>query len=507
MGRRIFCMTLLLLLVLLLGSMVVWGGAPVKKVLGKKAVVYGRVPQYAGRSISFFMWTDYITQQREVLGSTKVGKDGAFEVELPLFETQLVMLELGVYTCYMYMEPGNRYRVAFPPLRDKSESERLNPYFEPIELQMRDLDGDGRATNDLIAYFNAYSDSLTSRILPRLADHDSTVSAQKLIAQLESYPIPPAHPFVEQYKTYRIGLMVYMTETQYARGLSKTFFQHRPVLPRNPAYMDLFNIVYDKYLGYHGRTEDGQEIYDAISKRRRYSDLNRILRQNDYLENDSLRELVVLKGLFDEFYEANFSRGALFAILDSVYNTTPVAEYANIAQQIRERISKLLPGFIPHAFTLRDAAGKRVSLKDFRGSMVLLNFCTTTSYSCLQDFSLLQRFHDRYSEHLQIVCVCADQDSASMQRFVAATHYPWTFLHYGDAPQLIVDYDIRTYPTYFLLDTDGRILYSPAPGPQENLERILVDLFRRRGWVPRDDTKGGTPNRPARARDGVRPKV
>lgn len=470
-----------------------------KKVVSKKVTLRGCEPEYAGRSVEFFTRTDYITQQREVLASVQIAKDGKFEVELPLFETQLVMVDLGVYSCYMYMEPGQRYRIAFPPLRDKTESERLNPYFDPIVLQMRDLDGDGRATNDLIARLDAHIDSLAAQTLPNLANRDSTVQAKRLIAQLEQYPLPPDNLFAQQYKTYRIGMMAYMTEAQRVQALSKTYFQHRPVLPRNPAYMELFNIVYDKYLVYHGRTEDGQQIYQAVSKDRRYTALSNILRQNDHLESDSLRELVILKGLFDEFYAANFSRNALFAILDSVYNSTPIAEHANIAQQIRERISKLLPGFIPHAFTLSDAMGKKVSLRDFRGSLVILSFCTTTSYSCLQDFELLRRFYERYGEHVQIVCVCADQDVASMRRFVEATHYPWTFLHYGDAPQLIVDYDIRTYPTYFLLDTDGRILLSPSPGPQENLERILIDHFRRRGWTPKVERQAPRP------RDGVRP--
>ena len=123
--------------------------------------------------------------------------------------------------------------------------------------------------------------------------------------------------------------------------------------------------------------------------------------------------------------------------------------------------------------------------KDFRGYMVLLCFCTTTSYSCIQDFDLLNRFQERYSEHLRIISICADQDSASMHRFVKATHYQWTFLHYGDAPNLIRDYDVRTYPTYFLLDPEGRIILSPAPGPQENLDRILFEQFRQRRWQPR----------------------
>ena len=460
----------------------------------KKVVVVGLEKEYAGQIIEFYTRTDYITQQREVLANVTIASDGSFRGEFPLFETQLVMIDLGVYTCYMYMESGGRYRIAFPPRRDKTESERLNPYFEPILLQLRDLDGDGRATNDLIAGFDAYLDSVSQRILPHLAERDSLVSGKRLLEMLKDYAIPAKYEFVNQYKEYRIGLMSYMTETMRIQALSKNYFQNKAVLHRNPAYMELFNIVYDKYLVYHGRTEDGKEIYDAISKERKYTKLKQILAQNDHLTNDTLSELVILKGLYDEFFSANFSRNALFSIVDSIYNTTSLPEHTNIAQQIRERISKFLPGFIPYSFTLRDTKGQRVSLKDFRGYMVLLCFCTTTSYSCIQDFELLNRYQERYGEHLRIVCICTDQDSTSVRRFVDVTQYPWTFLHYGDAPNLIRDYDIRTYPTYFLLDPEGRIILSPAPGPQENLERILFEQFRQRRWtsrLPKQNTPRG----------------
>ncbi|MGP1362773.1 MAG: peroxiredoxin family protein [Bacteroides sp.] len=458
---------------------------------GHQVVITGSAPDYKGQKLSFFVRTDYITQQQEILATDTVAADGSFRLKLPVFETQLVLIELGVYLCYLYVEPRQTYEVSLPPRREKTESERLNPYFDPIVLQLRNLRGKELAVNDIIARFDAHLDSLSKIILPRLAEHDSLVTAKRFIAQLEEYPISPKFAFACKYKEYRIGLMKYMTEQLRIQGLSKEYFRGHAVLHRNPAYMELFNIVYDKYLVYHGRTEDGQEIYNAISKERNYTKLRQILAQNDHLVNDSLQELVILKGLYDEFYSDHFSRNALFAILDSIYNNTPIAEHANIAQQIRERISKLLPGFIPHSFTLKDAMGKNVRLTDFRGSLVLLCFCTTTSYSCLQDFELLARYNERYGSHLKIVAICADQDSASMCRFVEATHYPWSFLHYGAQPSLLVDYDIRTYPTYFLLDTDGRILHSPAPGPQENLERIIHELFRSRKWLPSSAPKKG----------------
>ena len=47
---------------------------------------------------------------------------------------------------------------------------------------------------------------------------------------------------------------------------------------------------------------------------------------------------------------------------------------------------------------------------------------------------------------------------------------------------MVADYDVRSYPTYYLVDPEGKLLLSPAPGPQEGLGRVLFEQWRARGW-------------------------
>ena len=57
------------------------------------------------------------------------------------------------------------------------------------------------------------------------------------------------------------------------------------------------------------------------------------------------------------------------------------------------------------------------------------------------------------------------------------------FLHFGTYPDIIKEYDIRGYPTYFLIDKDGKLLLSPAPSPFENMELKLFDIMRAKGDI------------------------
>ena len=70
-----------------------------------------------------------------------------------------------------------------------------------------------------------------------------------------------------------------------------------------------------------------------------------------------------------------------------------------------------------------------------------------------------------------------------MQVLLKNTGYDWTFLYYGNKPELVKDYDVRAYPTYFLIGPDKKLIWSPAPSPREDVEVRLFNLLRSKGEI------------------------
>ena len=126
---------------------------------------------------------------------------------------------------------------------------------------------------------------------------------------------------------------------QQSRSISENYFQNRPILYNNPSYMELFNLLYDKYFLFFARSETGNAVFNNITGQRSYTNLKQTLSQDDVLANDSLLELVILKGLHDGFFDDKFSRSALLAVLDSIYTTSQIAEHIMIAQNIRSKVT------------------------------------------------------------------------------------------------------------------------------------------------------------------------
>lgn len=445
-----------------------------------QVTISGKAPSYAGQELVFNQYADLITQTEETIARCTVDKKGNFRCELKVDEITYIFSHLGIYKIYLFVEPGKEYHIVLPSYEPKSEAQRLNPFFREVDLHVGIANMQPNDLNYLISTFDLAFNEHFDTIVRDAYNGSQTVSLDSLIARLEKVFSTHNHQFFNDYRTYRYGLLNQLALMQQSRSISNNYFLNKPILYNNPSYMELFNLLYDKYFLFFARSESGSAALNQVTNQRSYSQLKRTLAQDEVLSNESLLELVILKGLHDGFFDDRFSRGALLAILDSLYSKSINAEHLLIAQNIRTKVTRLLPGFVPAPFELYNSKGKLVSLNQFEGKYIYLNFCTTTSYTCLQDFSLLEKIYEKHKNRLEIVTISVDNDANDMNLFLEQTKYQWTFLHYGNKPDILKDFDIRAYPTYFLIGPDRKLVASPAPSPKENFEIQFFNILRSR---------------------------
>ncbi len=448
-----------------------------------QVVLKGIAPSYRGEELIFYHYSDLITRTEEPIGKCKVAHDGQFSCSLDVDETTYLFSYLGIYRVYLFAEPGRNYELILPEKEAKSEAQRLNPFFREVEVHVGIKNIDNNDLNYLINSFDIAFNENFDQIVVDAYSGKQTLPLDTLINMLEDLYKDYDHPFFTPYRHYRYGLLSQLTLMQKSRSISQQYFLNKPILYNNPSYMELFNLLYDKYFLFFARTESGNAVFGNISSQRSYTILKETLASDDVLANDTLLELVILKGLHDGFFDDKFSRSALLVILDSLYTKSKIAEHVVIAQNIRSKVTRLLPGFVPVPFELYSTKGKLMSLDDFKGKYVYVNFCSTSSYTCLQEFSLLEKLFEKHRKFIEIVTISIDQDIQELKDFVNQTNYSWTFLHYGNKPDIIRDFDIRAYPTYFLIGPDKRLIWSPAPSPRENFEYQLFKLLRSKGEI------------------------
>ena len=168
-------------------------------------------------------------------------------------------------------------------------------------------------------------------------------------------------------------------------------------------------------------------------------------------------------------------------LMDSLQAETEIEYHQMVLSDIKYEITKLAIGFEPPPFELYDHDSTLISLNDFQGEYVYLGFCNSFSYACIKEFELLKDMNSRFEPYLKIVTILIDDSFETMQNLVQSNNYSWKFLHYSHYPEILDDYDIKGYPTYFLIDKNGKLLASPAISPAEGFERFIFNILRSRG--------------------------
>jgi peroxiredoxin len=136
------------------------------------------------------------------------------------------------------------------------------------------------------------------------------------------------------------------------------------------------------------------------------------------------------------------------------------------------RVGTAAPGF-----KLKDKMQKEVTLADFNGKPVVLNFWTTYCQGCITEMDRMKPIYDKFSDQVNFISISADKDFNKMMFFVnLKTDFVWNFLHIGDDYNLLKEYNVKTYPLFVLIDKDGNIVQYPADLPGSGLELSLQKL-------------------------------
>lgn len=117
-------------------------------------------------------------------------------------------------------------------------------------------------------------------------------------------------------------------------------------------------------------------------------------------------------------------------------------------------------------FTLPNLGGEKVSLKDFRGKLLLLNFWASWCLPCREEMPAMERLYQKYKDRgFVILGVNLKDDKKSAVAFVRELKitFPIAFDPDGEAGRL---YGAWGLPTTYLIDANG-IALARAWGPAD----------------------------------------
>jgi peroxiredoxin len=111
------------------------------------------------------------------------------------------------------------------------------------------------------------------------------------------------------------------------------------------------------------------------------------------------------------------------------------------------------------AFELKDTAGTNVSLSEFKGKIVLLNFWATWCSACRAEMPGLNRLYTEFnSRGFVVLAVTIDHSEKLVRKFIAEKAINFPVLMDPEKEVSFDQYAVLTLPVSFLIDRNGVIL-------------------------------------------------
>ena len=225
-----------------------------------------------------------------------------------------------------------------------------------------------------------------------------------------------------------------------------------------------------------GREKDVESLVNRFKSIMRPNSLADNFRLGSILEIAHQHEevLKVFEKL-EERYPDNYSvLNELARIHEKLGNSELAAEYEKKTDPMAELVGKVVPDF-----SATDLDGKPISLQQYRGKVVLLDFWAVWCPPCIVEMPNVKKVYGTYKDQgFDIIGVSLDTDETRLRNYLKTNDIPWRQIFSGQKwnSPLAKKYHIRSIPGPWLIARDGTLISRKAKGIE--LERLVVKALK-----------------------------
>ncbi|MDE0483143.1 MAG: redoxin domain-containing protein [Candidatus Poribacteria bacterium] len=243
---------------------------------------------------------------------------------------------------------------------------------------------------------------------------------------------------------------------------NKQFFRLYPTLAR--LYIEV------------GREKDVEGIVNRFKSVMNPDSIEDNFRLGSILEisNQPKETLKVFEKLEKRYPDSDLVLDELVRIHERLGNSELAEEYRDKADPMSELVGKVVPDF-----SETDLDGKPISLEQYRGKVVLLDFWAVWCGPCISEMPNVKRVYNTYkNQGFDIIGVSLDTDEVRLRNYLKANDISWRQIFSGQKwnSPLAKYYHIRSIPAPWLIARDGTLISREARGVK--LEQLVVEALK-----------------------------
>lgn len=138
---------------------------------------------------------------------------------------------------------------------------------------------------------------------------------------------------------------------------------------------------------------------------------------------------------------------------------------------VEDSVPEIASGKLAPNFTLKNLKGEEVSLEDYRGKLVLVNFWATWCKYCDMEMPNLQRL-DEENEDLVVLAVNVQEDKETVEAYIEKGGYEFEVV-LDEEGEIATMYLVYGLPNSYFIDEEG-ILLGRVPGAMTYDQMVQV---------------------------------
>lgn len=416
---------------------------------------------------------DAITKFRWKVDEQPINSEGCFQLSVEIPQTQKAFIKIDFYRTYIFLQPGETYDIIFDSF-DFRIDERINPHRLTHFLSYRFDEADSNELNRLIWRFENMHDhflihNYTESGITREVFEDFRTQIQETFAF-------SGHAFFIDYKRYALADMERIFSLTSPANLFLNHIQDRPILYNNNAFADFITGFYAHYFPHQVRYNRNVFV-DQINRANDLSSLLDSLGRDTTLQNEKLREFVLLLGLRELWHNPEFRNTSILRLLLDIESTTKFYEHSVLANLIIRTLLRFEPGV--NTANFRFSNPQTGELYDFSESSKYkyLLFVNSLCESCDAEISILRSIAENFSDVVDFYVVSCDYEVNRALRSMPRNLQNITFLHFNRDFQALESLGIVDYPMAIWLDSENIIQSFNFQLPSRRAERAIRQLM------------------------------
>ena len=454
---------------------------------GQKVHLSGSGSGYQNAIMRFFSMTDPVTGRLKPILTIGCDEKGSFSCELECRKSQTIYIKTGIYNLHLYISDSTEYEILLPDWIEKPGNEEMNPFFIETEA-IPEVVNNKNDINNLIRKFDSDYNPVFNLVADRVFNNWGKDAIPDEIRKLDKYSEVKDPAFFSDYIKCRMIMLNLVSSSSKTVQNDAMEFINKRFNTANEAFLDLAEQMFTGYFNLISTGPVKDSFFRSVSIAS-FSEMRTGVLQDGKITNKELADFVILLNLNSCYYERTIPGENVRKII-SLMRTQGETGFIKVSSAaILDKINSSLPGSSPPDFSLMDSDGKRMNLKDFRGKYLLLSFARENDQVSLMELGIINMWQKKYINDVQVVTVLADKDFKNASVKLRNLGYKWIFLDGSKREILEFDYDLKMYPSFLLLDREGKIIANPCSFPSENLDLIINNI------LSGERVRSGTENR------------